>query len=759
MSGKRKAASPARKSNAPKGAAAKGAGDTAPWKRRLRKTAKWTGITGLVLVLIGAVAFVVLYNTIEVPDPNSDFQTETTYVYYSDGKKEIGRYAQQNRNSIPLSEMPDAVKDGVVAAENRSFWTDNGLDFKGIIRAALSNTQGNGRQGASTITQQYVKILYLSSERSYTRKIKEAFVSLKLVRQQSKEEILEGYLNTIYFGRGAYGIDAAAQAFFAKPAKKLSTPESAVLASVINNPTRFDPANGEDSEAALLQRYRYVLSGMAESGSITPEQADRLGKELPEFPEIKGESTYAGQRGHALEMIKRELVKLGFSEQEINAGGLRVTTTLKKKVMQANEKAVKNQGPKGKGLHVATASVEPGTGALRGFYGGQDYLDSQINWAVSGGSPGSTFKLFALAAGLEAGFSLKDTFEGNSPYRFKSGGGRVRNQGDTNYGRVNLIQATEDSVNTAFADLTMELPDGPRDVLKMAHKMGIPKWDKSQTGMDHLRTSPGLVPNGQIALGSATVSPINMANGYATIANRGKVAEVYLIDKVVDRTGEVRYRHKNSTERVLDQDLADDTSYALQQVIKSGSGTKALALGRPAGGKTGTATNSKDKVSSSWFVGYTPQLSTAVMITKGTGNESIEEAVQPFFGGTFPTLIWTEAMERALKGAEVKELPSAKFVDGDAPSRGHAPPPPPAPETNQPEPSESASESASTSPSPSKSTQAPSTTPTPSNPPPPDPSDPCTLLGCPSSGSPQPSEEPSPSGPPGQNRSTPASRE
>ncbi len=709
----------------------------------MKKTLKWSGITGLVLALLATLTFIVLYRAIDIPDPNADFQTETTYVYYSDGKSELGRYAEQNRNSIPLSEMPDFVKDGVVAAEDRSFWTNNGIDPRGILRAAFSNASGNDTQGASTITQQYVKILYLSQEHSYKRKVREAVVSLKLHRQQSKEQILEGYLNTIYFGRGAYGIDAAAQTWFRKPAKDLTLRESAVLSSVINNPTLFDPANGKHNRQSLKNRYTRVLNAMAQMGVVSAEQATKAAKKLPAFPKARAETTYGGQKGHALTMIRKELLRLGFTEQEIQGGGLRVTTTLTKKAMDAAEQGVDEARPEDvKGLHIAAASVEPGTGALRGFYGGQDYLDSQLNWAVSGGLPGSTFKVFALAAGINAGFALKDTFDGNSPFEFAEGQRPVRNLGGgdgTDYGRVNLIRATEDSINTAFVDLTMALPDGPKDVLKMAKAMGIPADDKSR-GLDNLRTSPGLQANPGIALGSATVSPINIANGYATVAADGVRSELYLIEKVVDRTGETRYSHKVSNKRVLDEDVNADVSYALQQVVRAGSGTRAQALGRPAGGKTGTATNADDQVSSSWFVGYTPQLSTAVMMVRGTGNESLEEILPTsYYGGTYPAQMWTAVMTKALEGTDVESLPDAAWTDGEAPTEGHAPPPPP------PDPKPSRTKKPSKTPEgtdeptnepPPDPTDEPTPDPTDpgtSEPPAPDPTDSCGLLGCPPS--------------------------
>ncbi len=452
-------------------------------KTRMLKAVKWLAIVGLAGALLVTAGLVVLYNTTDIPDPNKDFQTQTSFVYYSDGKSELGKFATQNRESIPLKEMPQSIQDAVVAAENRTFWTDKGIDPKGILRAAFSNASGNSTQGASTITQQYVKILYLSQERSYTRKLKEAILSLKIQRQLSKSRILEGYLNTIYFGRGAYGIQAAAQAYFATDAKNLTLAQSAVLASVLNNPTNFDPAHGKASREALKERYSYVLSGMASAGTISAEKADKTARHLPKFPKMKAQSQYGGQKGHMLTLVKTELHALGFTDEQIDGGGLRVTTTFTKKAMAAAEQGVAEGKPDGFGdkeLHVAVASVEPGTGALRGFYGGQDYLKSQINWAATGGMVGSTFKPITLATALANGYSLKDTFEGNSPYTFPDGL-TVRNEGSgsdglgNDYGSaVNATYALEQSINTAYVDMSNSIPDGPDKILATANRLGIP---------------------------------------------------------------------------------------------------------------------------------------------------------------------------------------------------------------------------------------------------------------------------------------------
>ena len=665
-------------------------------RTRILKVVKWLLIVTLVGMLALATTGFIVYKNTSIPDPNAEFLTETSHIYYADGKTELGQLAVQKRDSIGFDEMPECIKDGVVAAENQSFWTDNGIDPKGIVRAAFSNAKGNATQGASTITQQYVKILYLTQERSITRKVKEAFLSLKIRNELSKQQILEGYLNTIYFGRGAYGIEAASQAYFNKDAKNLKLDQCAVLASVVNNPVGLDPANGDAAEIALKSRYDYVLSQMVKMDKISAGEAEEAEQSLPKFPKQKAEDTYGGQRGHTLTLIKSQLLKLEngdgdplFTEEQITGGGLEITTTLTKQAMDAAEAGVEevrpDLGKDNKNLHVGVASVEPGTGALRGFYAGHDFLKSQINWAVAGGAPGSAFKPFAVAAGIKAGYSLKDTFDGNSPYQLP-GGGDVVNEGEgggTSYGTVSLLEATEESINTAFIDMTLGMPDGPQAIMDTAVDMGIPpaKAKAKTTGIP--TSSPGLRPETGISLGSATESPINMANAYGTIANDGERADVYVIDKVVDSNGETLYNHKVSNERALEEDIDHDVSFAMQQVVENGTGAAAQALLRPAAGKTGTATNGNGDVSSSWFVGFTPQLATAVMYVRGTGNEQLDgwlpdyNGVAGYFGANYPARTWTAVMTKALEGEPVEALPDAANVDGDAPEEGHAPYTPP----------------------------------------------------------------------------------
>ncbi|MEZ5194404.1 MAG: biosynthetic peptidoglycan transglycosylase [Nocardioides sp.] len=324
MSKKRRAAGPARTRKPKRPGTA---------KRRILTTLKWLVALGLVGALVGVGAFVYLYRSIDLPDPNKDFQAETTTVFYSGGKQQVGTFATQNRESIPLSQMPQHLQDAVVSAEDRTFWTNKGIDPKGILRALFNNAQGGPTQGASTITQQYVKILYLTSERSYQRKLKEAVLSLKLQRQVSKKELLEGYLNTIYFGRGAYGVEAAARAYFKKPAAKLTLAQSAVLASVINNPSGFDPATGDSTQERkaikerLRGRYQYVLDGMVKDGTADQAKVDEVYAKLPHLPKQRAESRYGGQKGFMLTLVRNEMKKLGYTDDQIDGGGYKVTTT------------------------------------------------------------------------------------------------------------------------------------------------------------------------------------------------------------------------------------------------------------------------------------------------------------------------------------------------------------------------------------------------------------------------------------------------
>ncbi|HSV41044.1 MAG TPA: transglycosylase domain-containing protein [Nocardioidaceae bacterium] len=628
-----------------------------PWWRVWLVRLVLAGLVGVALLVI---AFFVAYASTDIPDPNREFQTEASYVYYSDGETEIGKFATQNRDSVELEAMGQYTANAVIAAEDQSFYSNSGIDIKGILRAAFSNASGNSTQGGSTITQQYVKVLYLTQELSYSRKIKEAMLSLKLSNQEGtgKDDILQGYLNTIYFGRGAYGIEAAARAYFGKTAGNLTLKESAALAGVLNSPENYDPADGREARAKLFGRYGYVLRNMEELGSITASQYSKASRRLPKFPKITSSNGYTGQTGYIMQMVRDELHKLDFTDEEIDGSGLRITTTIDPDVMEAAEDAVEAQRPEGLNqLHIAVASVDPKTGGLKGLYAGAPFEKTQggTNWALTGQAPGSTFKPFALATGLSNGYSLKSTFDGNSPLTI--GNLEVGNQGDGpggSYGRVSLLTATQKSINTAYVDLTDTLDDGPDKVIETAVRLGIP------------RKSPGLNPDITVALGSADIRPIDMANAYATIANAGVEKNWFLIERVNNADDENLYKHRVRTTRAVEEDVANDVSYALQQVVKGGTGTEALNLGRPAAGKTGTSTTNDGDVRASWFVGFTPQLATAVMYVRGDGNDPLNGYMPTFYGGEYPARTWTDMMSRALEGTPIEEFPPPGNVEQTA---------------------------------------------------------------------------------------------
>ena len=691
-------------------------------------------ILGIVCVLVLCAIFFFAYQRTTLPDPNAEYQSQTTFVYYADGKGKVGSFATQNRQSVPLGKIAKPMQEAVVAAEDHTFWTNKGIDPKGIIRAAFSNAQGNSTQGASTITQQYVKLLYLTQQRTLKRKIKEAFLSLKIQQQQSKQEILNGYLNTVYFGRGAYGVQAAAQAYFGVDADQLDVKQSAMLAAIINSPNYLSPTGSATQKQALLDRYQYVLNSMVGLKTLDPSKAERLKRHLPRSVKEHVSNQYGGQRGFMLSLVKSELLDLGFSEQQIDGQGLRVTTTFNRRAMAAAEDAVREQAPKGvRKLHVGVASVNVKTGALMGFYGGQDFLDSQLNYATrAAGSVGSSFKPFALAAALEQGkFGLKSTFDGNSPYTFPDGS-LIHNEGEASgisngqsYGsHVSLLMGLQESINTVFADLTVSMDNGPEAIKKMALSMGIP--DNGQVDA-----------TSNIALGSASISPVNMANAYATIANGGVAHDWYAISKVTDADGKVLWRHKSKTHRAMKEDVAADVSYALQNVARAGTGSANASpsdLGRPDGGKTGTATNPDGDVDSAWYVGITPQVATAVAYLRGNGHESLEGYLVPYYGATYPARTWTATMRQLMEGMPVEEFPPPANVTGTENSGDHAPYVKP---SRKPKPSKTVQPSKSPSPTknvpPSSAPPSPSKNPSPSQPPPssepPDPGKTCTTVG------------------------------
>jgi membrane peptidoglycan carboxypeptidase len=631
------------------------------WAGRIGK-----GIAAVVLLGIVAVTAVVVigYNTVERPNPNAEFETATTFVYYNDGKTQLGSFAIQNRQPLTFDEMPTSIKQTIVAAENRTFWTDPGISIRGMIRSAWVIARGGELQGGSTITQQYIKILYLNSGQTLSRKFKELFLAYKINNELSKEQILEGYLNTIYFGRGAYGIQAASKAYFDKNAKNLTVPEAAVLAAVVNNPSLFDPGVSDDNIPRLTERYHYVLSSMAEMGYISYDEAAAYAAKLPKFPDVPTNERYGGPKGFLLKMVERELTAAGFDPGQISGGGLRITTTFDKKSQDAAVKSAQKYtkqaadaaGKKASKLHAAIASVEVGTGGVLALYGGPDYVKNSRNWATTPRPTASTFKTYAVAAGLKDGFSLRSVFNGNT-WTPEGDSTPVRNEFNYQYGPVTLLKATADSINTAFVDLTTQIDNGPDKVMSAAEAAGAPKgagWDD----------------NDRIALGTAEVSPLNQANAYATYANDGTAVGSHVVAEVKDPSGAVLYKADPDEKRAVSKDVAHDVTYALEDVVEQGTGSTVRTLDIPIAGKTGTK-DVKDDIVSAWFVAYTKQISTAVMYVAGDGgNADLDDYRRPgdstFFGGTYPALTWASYMKVATDGLPVEKFAEPAWVNKDS---------------------------------------------------------------------------------------------
>ncbi|WOQ17122.1 transglycosylase domain-containing protein [Raineyella sp. W15-4] len=611
----------------------------------------------LAVVLVGGIAFAGLYSTIKVPDPNADFQTNTTYLYYDDGTTQLSDLAVQNRTSLTYDQIPQAMKDAQVAAEDRTFWTNPGISPMGMVRALIAIASGKDVQGGSTITQQYIKLMYLTPQQTISRKVKEVILALKLSNRLSKEEVLTNYLNTVYFGRGAYGVQAAAQAWFGIDAKDLTVGQAAVLASVVQNPSILDPKVDPDNMSRLKARYEYVLSGMLDAKSITQDQYSQFTGKMPELPTVKANPRYQGPKGFLVNMAEQELASLGFTDAQINGGGLRVTTTFDQKAQAAAEKAAqtnqtqanaaaKSRGTNANAVHAAIASVDTTNGELIALYGGDDFVKNSRNWASTARMTGSTFKTFGLIAGLRDGFTLDSVFQGNT-FTPKGENQTVRNEFNQQYGPVTLQVATAQSINTAFVDMVSQMDHGPSKVIQAANDAGAPKggaWDAYN----------------RIVLGYAEVSPVNMANAYATLANGGKQNQVHVVREVRDRDGNVLYKASSANKQTVEQNIAATTTSALQSVVNEGTGAKASALGRPVAGKTGTAGVGND-IASAWFVAYTKQISTAVMYVAGDDGSSDldpyrQAGTQTFFGAGFPASTWLSYMQVATQGQAVQSF-------------------------------------------------------------------------------------------------------
>ena len=621
-------------------------------KRLLARIAIFLGGFGFVA---GSTLFVLAYFTVNIPNPNDFVNTQSTIIQYSNGS-EIGRIGAQNRTIVPLAKMPLHLRQAVLAAENRNFYSEHAFSFSGFARAVIDNVKTLGRGGGgSTITQQYAKTAFLTQERTITRKIKELVIAIKLENQLSKDQILENYLNTIYFGRGSYGVETASQQYFNRSAKQLNLAQSAVIASILRSPGFYDPQYSENNMKRLQARFQYVLDGMVKAGWITEAKA-----KATKFPTIMpgtSEGWLSGPKGYLIEMVRAELVKRGFTDDQLMKGGLIVKTTFDQKAQTSAVAAVAKLTPKGapENLHIGLVAIRPGTGEIIALYGGADYVKRQLNDATQSiALAGSTFKPFALAAGLEAGIPLTSMWNGDSPQYFDDNGKpyEVNNYGDEGWGQVSLLTATSHSINTIYVPLGIKV--GPDRVVDVARRAGIPD-------------SVAMMPTPSVVLGAASPHVIDVANAYATFAANGVYAAPWFISEVNGSNGGLLYQAASpSPNTVFSKEVMADLTYALQEVVKNGTATYGTSgLGRPAAGKTGTS----EQNASAWFSGYTPQLAASVSMFRDDATQTLNGigGLTSVTGGTFPAKIWTAFMKGALQGQPVLSFPQPVHIGGTDP--------------------------------------------------------------------------------------------
>ena len=633
----REASAAASRARAKRGPAKGGKANKGKKKRSLgARIGRGILFTFLGLIIAGLGTFLVAYAALTVPQADQVALAQTTTVYYSDGTTEMGRMSQVNRKIIDSSTLPDYVAHAVVASEDRTFYTNSGVDLKGIGRALVNNIRGGARQGASTLTQQYVERYYVGETTGYVGKAKEAILALKINREQSKDQIIGNYLNTIYFGRGAYGIEAASQAYFGHDAKDLTLSEAAMLAGIIPAPSAWDPAVDEEKARS---RWTRVINLMVEDGWIS--QADANAAEFPKTidPDTLSGPTMEGPTGYLMEQIRTELAQEGgFTADQLATGGYRIISTIDKEkqdqAVEAAEYMYTVRGWNEDSMHVALTSLDPATGEIVAEYGGKDYLKRQQNGATQDiMAAGSTFKPFALIAHAEQGGSIYDTYDGSSPKTFSGLARPVSNDSGVSWGRQNLVNATKNSINTVFVGLNQEV--GPATTKQVAVELGIPE---DTNGLDDSLLN---------VLGFAAPHNIDLAHAYSTIASGGQRTTPHIVREVQNYDGSKVFQTTVNPKQVFDTKTMSTVLPALQAVTASGGTAEAASvLKQDSGGKTGTSEEQK----TAQFVGFTPSLVTAVSMYQLDENGSPVSLTNigglgQFHGGDWPVTVWVRYMK------------------------------------------------------------------------------------------------------------------
>ncbi len=621
-------------------------------------------LIGGVGLALGVVLFAVPVNAVinggtsSIPNPLLDIfkqQAEVSTVYAADGSVLAVLSAVENRTPVVLAMVPQTLIDAVVDTEDARYFTHGGIDVKSTVRALASDVKSGATvQGASTITQQLVKNLLNTTEKTLSRKIKDAVIADRLEQRYSKNQILEAYLNTVYFGNGAYGVQAAAQTYFGEGVSQLTTVQGALLAGMIRDPEGYDPIlNPNDSRA----RRNFVLQRMVSQGDLSAAAAATLSLTPLPTKIIGPQGTADTKDDYYVEQVKTILLDqsttLGSTYSErydtLFEGGLKIYTNLVPRDQQAAEQAVAKDIPAlatKNGFTGALASIDPSTGQVVALVGGPGFDKVKFDLATQGlRQPGSGFKLFTLLAAYEAGYGPSDTVDGSSPCAVKFPGNSsllktpIHNDEGQAQGNISVISATANSVNCAFIRIAHEV--GLPAVVAMAHRLGL---------SENFPLNPSLV------IGSEETTVLEMAGAYATLADDGVYHQPSFIDKIVDGSGDTIYTADTTGKRVLTQQISREAVETLRAVVQSGTGTGAALPGRQVAGKTGTTENNTD----AWFNGFTPQLATTVWMGDPDERSGPDGALRSprstCSGGTYPASIW-----HTYTAAALGTLPAVNF--------------------------------------------------------------------------------------------------
>ncbi|WP_329161177.1 penicillin-binding protein [Streptomyces sp. NBC_01717] len=670
--------------------------------RRLFTWRKMLGtFFGFCLLIMGA--FVALYLYVDIPKANILAERQSNVYQYSDGTV-LTRTGSDgvNRQIVDLAEVPKEVQHTFVAAENKTFYKDKGVDLKGTARGIFNTLSGKGKQGGSTITQQYVKNYYLTQDPTVSRKLKELVISLKVDQKKDKNYILAGYINTAYYGRGASGIQAAAQAYYGIDAKDLNVSQGAYLAALLQAPSQYDWAVATPTGRRLVkERWGYTLDNMVEMHWLDKAQRDTLKFPVPDKP--KPAPGMEGQTGYLVEAANKELDKQGVTGEMREAGGWTFTLNIDKKRQKQLEASVDRQleskldrkdNKVDATVQAGATSVDPKTGAVVALYGGVDYVKHYISNATRRDyQPASTFKPLVLASALENEAKTQDgdligvntRYDGTSkrPVVGSDTPFAPENEDNQSYGNVTVQSAMNKSINSVFAQMVVDV--GPPAVKKTALALGVPDQNFPERPA--------------ITLGTMNASTWDMAGAYATLDNHGRKVTPFIVKsaKHRDRTVDPVEGIGN---QVISRKSADTVTSVLRGVVDSGSGQAANTSAYEAAGKTGTSENNK----SALFAGYTPELTTVVALfgespKEGGGQVSLTGTANSgrANGGGFPAQIWADYTLGALGGGS-----SAQFDLQDV-ERGEV--------TVPASPSTSPSTSESPDPSPSESSDPPSQSP------------------------------------------------